>query len=96
MSPMHIEDAGYASAKACIILGLTNLFTKGSGKSRRASTHVSTIAPITKPAYNAIFSGDSFRRSVGGCSFFMCSITFLFFITIATHVFFLNASRKTD
>ena len=38
MSAMRIEYAGYASAKAFVILGLTNLFARASGNSRRAST----------------------------------------------------------
>src|SRR5512135_1925888 len=77
MWAMRIAYAGYASAKASVILGLMNLFTMGSGKSRRTSMQTSTIAPTAAPAYDAIFSGDSVRRSVGGRFFSMFSISLL-------------------
>jgi len=75
MSAMRIEYAGYASAKAFVIAGLMNLFTRGLGKSRTPSTQTSTIPPMAKHTYHAIFSGDRRRRSVGGSGFCICSFT---------------------
>src|SRR5512143_2112438 len=77
MWAMRIAHAGYAWAKASVILGLMNLFTKGSGKSRRTSMQRSTIAPAAMPTYDAIFGGDSVRRSVGRRFFSLFSISLL-------------------
>src|SRR5512135_1950591 len=77
MSAMRIAHAGYASAKAVMILGLMNLFARGSGKRRSATMQMSAIAPAAMPAYDVFFSVESLRQCVSGCAVFMASITLL-------------------
>ena len=60
----------------------------------RASTQISSIAPTV---YNAFFNGDSFRQSVNGLLFCICSITLLFFgYDINTRAVLKCAQNKID
>jgi hypothetical protein len=77
MSAMRIEYAGYASAKAFVILGLMYLFKRVPGKNNSVSTQINTITPMAMPAYETIFRDDSFRRSICGGLFRIDSISLL-------------------